>query len=191
MLTLQGVSGFVPRNYVQRETTPLEDFIKHLEGAREKVKNGQMADREKGDLLAKLDLAKKNVVGDKNSVPKPQPPPLPPSQQQQQPQPSQKQATVQQPQTSQQQKQAAVQPQVIQQTAQIHQQEITLAPQLNNVPLQQQNEQQEQQQEQQLQQQLQPQQQQQQQLQQQKSPQQNHQQQQPQRIQVIYNPLHH
>lgn len=52
----------MPKNYVQRETLASDDFLCKVDSAREKVKNGQMPDREKGDLLAKLDLARKNFV---------------------------------------------------------------------------------------------------------------------------------
>jgi len=69
VLTLGGVSGFVPRNYVQREPVLFDDFIKELDSAREKVKNGQLADREKGDLLAKLDAARKNFVDEHQKQP--------------------------------------------------------------------------------------------------------------------------
>jgi hypothetical protein len=68
VLTLNGVSGFVPRNYVQRDEALEESvFVNHVDVVREKVKNGQMADREKADLLAKLDLARKNVVGERTA----------------------------------------------------------------------------------------------------------------------------
>ena len=104
VLTLGGVSGFVPRNYVQRETVPSDDFFKELASAREKVKNGQMPDREKGDLLAKLDTARNNFASE---MEKKQPQP----QQQQQPQP-------QQPQQQQPQQQP---PNAIQVVPQLHQ----------------------------------------------------------------------
>ena len=116
VLTLGGVSGFVPRNYVQRETVPSDDFFKELASAREKVKNGQMPDREKGDLLAKLDTARNNFASEmEKKHPQPQ-------QQQQQQQPQQPPNAIQVvPQLHQPQEPAIIQnlPKVVQQSHQL------------------------------------------------------------------------
>ncbi len=61
VINWNGTSGYVPKNYVEKvEGIALEEFKKHVDSIKEKIKVGPLANREKGELLAKVDRSRIN-----------------------------------------------------------------------------------------------------------------------------------
>jgi len=60
-ISSQGKAGYIPRNYVEKKETTLEDFKKFAEVIKERVKvSTDIGNREKGELLAKIDRSRIN-----------------------------------------------------------------------------------------------------------------------------------
>ena len=58
-ISSQGKAGYIPRNYVEKKETTLEDFKKFAEVIKERVKvSTDIGNREKGELLAKIDRSR-------------------------------------------------------------------------------------------------------------------------------------
>jgi len=60
-ISSQGKAGYIPRNYVEKKETTLEEFKKLAEDIKERVKTlNDVGNREKGELLAKIDRTRIN-----------------------------------------------------------------------------------------------------------------------------------
>lgn len=60
VVNASGQSGYVPRNYVAKDDLKPDDFHRQIDAVKERVKVGKMPDRERGELLAKIEMTRQN-----------------------------------------------------------------------------------------------------------------------------------
>eukprot|EP00095_Tigriopus_kingsejongensis_P003296 snap_masked-scaffold355_size198070-processed-gene-0.1 protein:Tk03296 transcript:snap_masked-scaffold355_size198070-processed-gene-0.1-mRNA-1 annotation:"nck-interacting protein with sh3 domain isoform x1" len=68
VMDANAAAGYIPRNYVFVERIAVDKFSSHIDGLRDRVRLGGANEREKGELIAKLDAVYSKYKGDKNST---------------------------------------------------------------------------------------------------------------------------